>query len=312
MSEHASGNPRMGFVGVTTGQSSIMKIFPVWAKILGLPTRTLQGHDLPLDSPPQAYHDLLTAIRDDPDHYGCLVTTHKMNLYAACADMFDEVDDFARAAGEVSSIYKRDGRLCGAGRDAITVGRALEEYLPPDHFGTGAHVVSLGAGGSGTALAWYLAHRRERPDKIWVTGRHRDKLDRLRTLMGRAGAPGDLVGYVLDDTGDGSRTAELLARVPPGSVVANATGLGKDRPGSPVPDRALFPERAIAWEFNYRGSLEFWHQANAQAADRGLTVIDGWRYFVHGWTTVIADVFGLELTPAVLDELSEAALRAKG
>ena len=28
--------PTMYFVGVTTGQSSIMKVFPVWAKALGL------------------------------------------------------------------------------------------------------------------------------------------------------------------------------------------------------------------------------------------------------------------------------------
>ena len=38
----------MGFVGVSTAESSIMRIFPRWAEILGLPTRTLTGFDLPL------------------------------------------------------------------------------------------------------------------------------------------------------------------------------------------------------------------------------------------------------------------------
>ena len=28
--------PTMYFIGVTTGQSSIMRIFPIWAKALGL------------------------------------------------------------------------------------------------------------------------------------------------------------------------------------------------------------------------------------------------------------------------------------
>ena len=38
----------MGFVGVSTGSSSIMSIFPRWADALDLPTRTLIGHDLPV------------------------------------------------------------------------------------------------------------------------------------------------------------------------------------------------------------------------------------------------------------------------
>lgn len=38
----------MGFVGVSTGSSSINQVFPLWADILGLPTRTLVGHDMPL------------------------------------------------------------------------------------------------------------------------------------------------------------------------------------------------------------------------------------------------------------------------
>jgi shikimate dehydrogenase len=56
----------MGFVGVTTGSSSIMKVFPLWADILQLPTRTLIGHDLPMDATPEQYVALVEQIRDDP------------------------------------------------------------------------------------------------------------------------------------------------------------------------------------------------------------------------------------------------------
>ncbi len=63
----------------------------------------------------------------------------------------------------------------------------------------------------------------------------------------------------------------------------------------------------MAWELNYRGSLDFLHQARAQQQGRGITVVDGWDYFVHGWTQVIADVFGLDLDEATVQELSEAA-----
>ena len=33
----------MGFVGVDTANSSIMKVFPLWSDRLGLPTRELRG-----------------------------------------------------------------------------------------------------------------------------------------------------------------------------------------------------------------------------------------------------------------------------
>ena len=78
---------KMGFVGVTTGRSSINAVFPRWAEALGLPSRTLVGHDIPLGAPPQAYRDVVGAIAADPSHLGALVTTHKINVYAAAADL---------------------------------------------------------------------------------------------------------------------------------------------------------------------------------------------------------------------------------
>jgi len=77
--------------------------------------------------------------------------------------------------------------------------------------------------------------------------------------------------------------------------VINATGLGKDAPGSPLSDAAQFPERGVVWELNYRGNLVFLEQARAQQAARDLQVENGWTYFIHGWTQVIAEVFGIEI-----------------
>ena len=68
----------MGFIGVSTGGSSIRKVFPEWADALRLPTRTLVGHDVALDSPAPVYRGVVETIRDDPQHWGALVTTHKM------------------------------------------------------------------------------------------------------------------------------------------------------------------------------------------------------------------------------------------
>ncbi|RUQ04998.1 shikimate dehydrogenase [Microbacterium sp. HSID17254] len=296
----------MGFVGVTTASSSIMKVFPLWADILGLPTRTLVGHDLPMDADPAQYRAMVEQIRDDPHHRGALVTTHKMNVYAAASDLFDDLDPFAVSCAEISSIAKRGSTLSGRAKDPITVDLALRDFLPADHFArTGAEVVILGAGGSGTALSWALAEREDAPALITVTARTQDKLDHLREVHRQHGTPEGLLRYVVTETPE--EADALVAAAPAGSVIANATGLGKDRPGSPLTDAVVFPEGAYAWEFNYRGSLEFLHQAEAQEDDRALYVVDGWRYFIHGWSQVVADVFDLDLTPETVERLAEAA-----
>jgi shikimate 5-dehydrogenase len=91
--------------------------------------------------------------------------------------------------------------------------------------------------------------------------------------------------------------------------VINATGLGKDAPGSPITGRAPFPPDGLAWELNYRGDLLFLDQARAAAARQRLTVEDGWVYFLHGWTRVIAEVFDVDIpiSGPRFDRLSELA-----
>ena len=86
-----------------------------------------------------------------------------------------------------------------------------------------------------------------------------------------------------------------MAGLKPGSLVINATGLGKDAPGSPLTDAARWPEDGIAWDFNYRGDLVFLRQARAQQQARQLQIEDGWIYFIHGWTRVIAEVFHIDI-----------------
>jgi shikimate 5-dehydrogenase len=103
----------------------------------------------------------------------------------------------------------------------------------------------------------------------------------------------------------------VLHNMPAGSLVVNATGLGKDRPGSPITDRARFPRNALAWDFNYRGDLRFLAQARAQQQERDLIVEDGWTYFVHGWTQVIAEVFHIDITPPTFSQLSRLAAEAR-
>lgn len=300
----------LGFVGVTTAGSSIRKVFPEWADALQLPTRTLVGHDVPLDSPPGVYRELVGRIRDDPEHWGALVTTHKVAVHAAAADLFDDLDELAETFGEVSCIAKRDDLLLGRAKDPVTARLALAEFLPADHFTrTGGAALILGSGGAGTALSHQLGVRADRPSAILCTALTRKPLVHARSVHQRAGIADGLVDYVLTDRpGQADR---LVASLPSGSLVVNATGMGKDRPGSPVTDAVVFPERGVVWEFNYRGPLDFWHQALRQRDRRGLQVEDGWRYFVHGWSQAVAEVFAVPMPPETVDELGRVAERLR-
>ena len=103
---------------------------------------------------------------------------------------------------------------------------------------------------------------------------------------------------VLPDVND-----ELMGQLPPASLVINATGMGKDLPGSPITDRGLFPIGGIAWELNYRGELRFLHQALAQRETRQLRVEGIWLYFLHGWTQVIAEVLKVRIDRPLFQRL---------
>jgi shikimate dehydrogenase len=296
----------LGFIGVTTGASSIRKVFPQWAQLLGLPVRRLVGHDLPLGASADQYRRLVKAIRSDPRHLGALVTTHKIGILRAARDLFDEIDDLADTFGEVSAIAKRDARLLGAAKDPISVRLSLEEFLPDDHFSaSGGAALILGSGGAGCALSHQLAARVDLPCQIICTDLSADSLDHLRDVHQRAGTPEGLVQY--HTTPGPAETDALLASLPAHSLVVNATGMGKDRPGSPISADAQFPRNGIVWEFNYRGPLDFLQQAHQQQVERQLHVEDGWRYFIHGWTQVIAEVFDIDMPRKTVDELGRVA-----
>ncbi|HWM11636.1 MAG TPA: hypothetical protein VNO82_19920 [Solirubrobacteraceae bacterium] len=281
---------RFVFVGVTTGSSSIVPIFPRWRDALGLPGDVeLSGMDLPVGAPREVFREAVVSLKEDETVLGALVTTHKIDVLRAAEDVFDELDEQARALGEVSCIARRDGRLLGWAKDTVTAARALEHVVSPGFFADGGHVLCLGAGGAGGAIVSHL--RTLGPARIVVTDRDPDRLARFEG-----------VDAVL--TGDGS---ELLEALPPRSLVINATGMGKDRPGSPLRDGAAFPQGSAVWELNYRGELGFLRHARAQAAERDLHVEDGWRYFIHGWTAVMEEVFQRPITADEIERLSALA-----
>lgn len=288
--------PTMYFIGVTTTKSSIMKLFPLWAKELGLKDAVIKGIDIEIHAAPESYRNVVAFIKDDPLSLGALVTTHKIDLYNAAKDMFEYLDPHAKKYGELSSISKKGGRLEGYAKDPISSGLSMEAFIPEnfwkDHEG---EVLIMGAGGSALAITSYLAqekHGDNVPQKIAIANRSQARLDSAKQKLDGLN-PKIEMGYCLCD--EPEKNDALLKRLKPYSLVINATGLGKDRPGSPLTDACVFPENSLVWELNYRGDLKFLHQANAQKEDKKLHVEDGWIYFVHGWTQVIAEVFHVDI-----------------
>jgi shikimate 5-dehydrogenase len=303
----------MYFIGGSTGRSSIMQVFPIWARELGI-NGVLKGIDLPLHAPPDQYRQVVDFIKGDPMSLGALVTTHKLDLYKAARDLFDGVGESTEILDEVSSISKRGTALWGHAMDSVTSGLALEAIVGDGYWSsTGADLLIIGAGGSSLALTLYLHERavngRETPARVVVTNRSPERLDEMQSVHRRIGFKVPIDYHLAPTPIDNDNRLRELG---PGSVVINATGLGKDRPGSPLTDDAIFPEHGIAWEFNYRGDLVFLDQARAQATQRHLRVEDGWFYFLHGWTRVIDEVFhrAIPTEGPVFDRLSELAIAA--
>lgn len=302
--------PTIYFIGVTTGRSSIFSVFPRWAEALRLGQCRIAGIDLPLHAPAEDYRRVVSFIKNDRLSRGALVTTHKIDCFRAASDLFDEVDPLGELMGELSCLSKRDGKLLASAKDPITGGLALDAFVPTGHFErTGAEVFSMGAGGSTIAITWHLmrnARGADRPSRIIVSNRSQPRLNEIARIHAEfnAGIP---VSHVLGPKPEDND--RVMAGLKPGSLVINATGLGKDAPGSPITDAAVFPKSGFAWELNYRGDLVFLRQARDAAGRRSLTIEDGWTYFIHGWTRVIADVFDVDIPTSgpVFDHLSELA-----
>ena len=310
----AAQKPTLYFIGVTTKQSSIMKVFPKWADFLHLGDVDIKGIDFEPHADPAAYRRAVDFIKNDPMSRGALVTTHKLDLFEACRDRFQFIDPHAELMSEVSSISKRNGELRCHAKDPISSGLSVDGFLPDSHFqNTGGGLLSMGAGGSTIAITWHLLQKSrgaDRPTKITITNRSRPRLDHIKAIHALTGC--DLpVDYVLTESPEDNDRE--LARMPEGSFVINATGLGKDAPGSPLSDDAVFPSRAIAWDLNYRGDLVFLDQARAQQSKRQLQIEDGWTYFIHGWTQVIAEVFDIDIPTSgpKFEKLSDIAREAR-
>lgn len=307
--ESYDGPPLYLFIGISTSGSRVHEIFPRWAPLVA-PSAVLKGVDLPDSAPADDFRRLVIAMRENPRVCGAVITSHKLRLFRAVGDLLDHVDPLVGITHEINSLDTRGGQVAGYARDAQSLDIVLDTTGSGTPRPTRA-VTCIGAGGSAIALMLAMgldipatmhsgaavarvAGRSRGP--LRILGRRQAALDEIQDVRERAQLESMDVKLILAVTPDD--VATHLRQTPATGIIANATGLGKLGPGSPVPDPSAFPPDTLAWDFNYRGPLTFLDQAR----QAGVQIEDGWDYFVAGWSAALAAITGQELTPALFEK----------
>ena len=185
-----------------------------------------------------------------------MVTTHKIDL-------------FTRLQGHVR-LHRPLGRAVRGGLLFVQARRPVPGSCQRPHIlgslprrvreqgywaSGGAEALLFGAGGSNLAISLHLMTGRPsgRPATADRRGQPQPGPARVDARRARAGwAPGVKVEYV--HNADPLENDRLLGTVPPGSLVVNGTGMGKDSPGSPITDKGVFPERPWSGSSTTAGS----------------------------------------------------------
>jgi shikimate dehydrogenase len=306
------GPPLYVFIGISTAGSSVQAIFPRWTATLA-PGGVLRGVDLHVSAPAEAFRDLVVAMRDNPYVAGAVITSHKLRLYRAVHDLLDSAEPLVQVTHEINSLDTRSGLVAYA-RDPQSLDVILDTTGGPG-VSTRRPVFCIGSGGAATALLLAMCldipasisqqrtvarNRSNARGPLTIIGRYPESLQEVRNVQERANLLDAPVNLVLATTpGD---IAAVIRRAPEGSVVINATGLGKLSAESPLASPDDFPKSVLAWDFNYRGPLTFLRQAS----EAGLATEDGWEYFLAGWAAALAAIGGRDLT---IERL--AAIRAE-
>lgn len=286
------------FIGVDTHNSAIMKIFPLWCEEFGIKNVDLVGYNIEIQGTKKKYQEVIKHLKKYENAKAVIVTSHKINFVYHAKKLFDFFDEYAQLLEEVSCISKRNKKIWGFAKDPIASRMALESFLPYNYWknNQNAQVLIMGAGGSGLALSVALIKVNDSlnvPAKIILTDIKPESIMHSKTVHSKIKNNVN-IDYVIANAND--TNSKIIEKMPSGSLIVNATGLGKDSPGSPIISELVFPYKGYIWDFNYRGDLNFIYQAKSQAKKRNLFIEDGWNYFIYGWILIFKDEFNINIT----------------
>ncbi|WP_285241317.1 shikimate dehydrogenase [Pseudarthrobacter sp. MEB009] len=204
-----------------------------------------------------------------------------LNITHPCKQLvlahLDEISPDARRLGAVNTVVIRDGRFVGHNTDWSGFAAALAAGLPGAAL---EHVVQLGAGGAGSAVAYALLSAGVRTlDLVDV--------DPERAAQRAA----ELAGFFPDSTITGRMTAELPQLMPAADGLVHCTPVGMAaHPGAPL-DLELVESRHWVADIVYRPiDTELVRDARA----KGCTVLDGGRMAVGQAADAFRIFTGLE------------------
>lgn len=273
---------------------------------------TLDTLDIPADSPAAPYRELVASIMSDPTIRGAVITAHKTAVYEHAADLLDGIDKMAEQLGEVSVIYRTGTSLRGTVIEHRSITRALTDM------GNGtpitrsdADVMVFGAGGTAVALIAALKATSwpdpARPHTLHLVDVSADRLHHAQNVAHRG--PHPLRVHI--HLSDGSIRLSDLPDLPARSLIINATGLGKDRPGTPLELPAVWPEQAHVWDLNYRGDLPMLSDAERALGDLQIHVHNGWALFIHGWAESLSQILCRTIAGSLRQRMDELARKAR-
>jgi len=296
--------PTMFFIGVSTDKSIVNNVFQDWIKILDKDAEII-GVNLDINCNTSKYLEIVSYIKSQPLALGSLVTTHKVRLYNSTKHLFDSISNSCREFEEIGAIYKKGKSLYGEVTDIYTTKYALNQFFSLNYFKNNfADCCILGAGGAGLALAFnILSNKNSLPDRLILTDINKSRIENSKKILKKYDKNNILELHLVTN----SETDEIIKNLKKGSLIVNATGLGKDRDGSPFSANVDIPMNCYLWEFNYRGNLDFLRIAREQSVKNELVIVDGWMYFIHGWTQVMSRVFNIANIEDYFDRFLEVA-----
>lgn len=185
----------------------------------------------------------------------------------------DEVDPVAARLGAANTVLVRDGRLIGTNTDRSGFASGLTQALPDAALG---HVLQLGAGGAGSAVADALLGLGV--GTLSVFDPARERAEALRELLDPSGGRVNVVSREAAEAllrGTGAGTAGQLGGGSAGGPVdglVNASPVGMfTHPGTPIDPELLMPSTWVA-DIVYRPTLT---ELITRAAERGCHVMPG-------------------------------------
>ncbi len=196
----------------------------------------------------------------------------------AVIPLLDDLEEAAKSAGAVNTVYKRDGRLIGANTDGIGLVTALDPYT--DWTG---RVLVIGAGGAARGIIHALPTR-----NVTVTNRTMSRAERLADEFG-------IESSTLSDV-DVSRY----------DVIIQTTSVGMDGVSSPLSLNRL-RQNTVVCDIIYRPLVT---PFLSEATERGGKTVNGIAMFVgqgalafERFTGVKPDqLVGMKLIESLLEE----------